>query len=387
VELYVEDTQSESSTGITKMNKLIDYWDVDFVMADAQSGVTDSILPLAKQYKVVTFAFAGGDEITSDKGNRFVFRLNRNTKQDALAAGSYGIENLGKKWTTFVVDITAGQSSERAFSDEIKSLGGTILKSVRFPSTAVDMLPYVKQIPAESDAVMLFAYPDSFTMFMQAFRPLYSRMPVLITSSQPHGFDIPNLPSEMEGLYHVTSFPLMLNGLNTSYNVQFRQLVGMDGQAREIGNSKNVFLVTYDWSVWESFFALKMAIEKSGWQSRADNAKVIQALEGLNVKESFEFPQGDLTIRAEDHQGFPRQFIERLENKTLKTVAVVPSQNVAYPPPADYRKESLSGIVTQPVKDYSTTQTIVGDNALNVIVTIPSQSMLYPPPVDYRKVN
>jgi branched-chain amino acid transport system substrate-binding protein len=338
LELYVEDTQTDPPTAITRMKKLLDYWNVDFVMGDSHSGCTDSVLPLAKQYSTILFAFAGADEITGGKGNRFVFRLNRNNRQDSLAAARYGLENLGKKWTTFVLDFSAGASAEKWFSDEIKRLGGTILKNVRLPNELGDVLPYVKQIPPESDGVMIFLLPASFTMFMQAFRPLYQKMAVISAAAPPHGFDISNLPPEMQGLYHVTSFPLMLSGLNTTNNIEFRKSSGIDDQGREIGNPKNVFMVTYDWSVWESFFALKLAIEKSSWQSEADNMKVIQALEGMAVKEGPEFPQGDLTIRVEDHQGFPRQFIERLDGKTLNVIATVPSENLVYPVEFDYRK-------------------------------------------------
>ena len=37
--------------------------------------------------------------------------------------------------------------------------------------------------------------------------------------------------------------------------------------------------------------------------------KLIEALEGLEMKESDDFPQGDKTLRKEDHQAFLREFI------------------------------------------------------------------------------
>ena len=37
--------------------------------------------------------------------------------------------------------------------------------------------------------------------------------------------------------------------------------------------------------------------------------KLIEALEGLEMKEGDDFPQGDKTLRKEDHQAFLREFI------------------------------------------------------------------------------
>ena len=46
--------------------------------------------------------------------------------------------------------------------------------------------------------------------------------------------------------------------------------------------------------------ALKIGMEKSGFQGREDTPKLIEALEGLEMKEGDDFPQGDKTLRKED---------------------------------------------------------------------------------------
>ena len=43
--------------------------------------------------------------------------------------------------------------------------------------------------------------------------------------------------------------------------------------------------------------------------------KLIEALEGLEMKEGDDFPQGDKTLRKEDHQAFLRQFIFEIEGR------------------------------------------------------------------------
>ena len=72
--------------------------------------------------------------------------------------------------------------------------------------------------------------------------------------------------------------------------------------------------------------ALKLGIEKSGFQGRADTPKLIAALEGLEMKEGDDFPQGDKTLRKEDHQAFLREFIYEINDGKYRIVETVPKE-------------------------------------------------------------
>jgi branched-chain amino acid transport system substrate-binding protein len=77
---------------------------------------------------------------------------------------------------------------------------------------------------------------------------------------------------------------------------------------------------------------MKIAMEKSKFQGRKDTDKLIGALEGLEVKQSEDFPQGDKTLRKEDHQAFLRQFIFEVRNSQFKILKVVPKDQTIFPP-------------------------------------------------------
>ena len=51
--------------------------------------------------------------------------------------------------------------------------------------------------------------------------------------------------------------------------------------------------------------------------------KLIEALEGLEMKEGDDFPQGDKTLRKEDHQAFLREFIFEVKGGTYKILETV----------------------------------------------------------------
>jgi branched-chain amino acid transport system substrate-binding protein len=85
-------------------------------------------------------------------------------------------------------------------------------------------------------------------------------------------------------------------------------------------------------SNYEAMNFLKLGIEKSGFRGREDTMKLIEALEGLEVKESDDFPQGDKTLRKDDHQAFIREFIFDLHDGKHRIVEVIPKEATMFPP-------------------------------------------------------
>ena len=59
--------------------------------------------------------------------------------------------------------------------------------------------------------------------------------------------------------------------------------------------------------------------------------KLIEALEGLEVKEGDDFPQGDKTLRKDDHQAFLREFIFDIKGGKHHILEVVPKEKTIVP--------------------------------------------------------
>ena len=85
-------------------------------------------------------------------------------------------------------------------------------------------------------------------------------------------------------------------------------------------------------SNYEAVNALKIGMEKSKFDSRKDTDKLIAAMEGLEMKEGDDFPQGDKTLRKEDHQAFLRQFIFEVKGGEFKIIQVVEKDKTIFPP-------------------------------------------------------
>ena len=68
---------------------------------------------------------------------------------------------------------------------------------------------------------------------------------------------------------------------------------------------------------------LKLGMQKSGFRGREDTMKLIEALEGMEVKEGDDFPQGDKVLRKEDHQALRA----RSSSSTSRTASTVCSKS------------------------------------------------------------
>ena len=87
----------------------------------------------------------------------------------------------------------------------------------------------------------------------------------------------------------------------------------------------------YVQSNFEGVNFLKLGMERSKFRGREDTMKLIEALEGMEVKESDDFPQGDKTLRKEDHQAFVREFIFEVRDMKYKILDIIPKEKTVVP--------------------------------------------------------
>jgi branched-chain amino acid transport system substrate-binding protein len=339
VETYIEDTETKVATATLRMRKLIEHWGVDFVLGPNHSGIAIAIAPIAKELKTITFVTADATDYTGVKGNRYVFRFYSNVRQQGVLLGEWAARELGKKWATVVVDYAWGWSWEEEFTKYVTEAGGTVLKAIRAPMGTKDFMPYLVLIPEEVEAVQIAFFGTDLLSILRDLHTLRPGINKLIATYGLTGIRSEDLGDAGKGIYIATPFPRRLASFDTPYTRAFREAVGMDPEGSEVGNPAQVYAHHANYANWETIFALKRAIEETGWESREDHPELIKALEGMEFKESYEFPQGDKFIRAEDHQAFMKHFIEKFEDGKMVVIAETPVEAGLYPPEVDFTKE------------------------------------------------
>ena len=331
VELVTEDTESNPASGARKLRNLIQRSNAEFVVGSVHSGVMLAAIPVASELKTIYFSTGEATEATGSKGTRFSFRTGTDTYSIAAASMPWCVENFGKKWTIIYADYAWGQSTNQESKTFIEKAGGTLLKSIGVPLDTKDFVPYLTQISADTE-VLLPAFIGSLSVafYTQAkSMGLDKKMKMFSSSASIESIAPDDIQGAAEGVYFFENFPRMLAAKNDDFHKQFNKLVGIDDvDGREIGGQR-VMDKSHGWQAWEDIFALKQAIEASGYKERKDVEGVIQALEGMQMTNSLAHPQGAKMIRKEDHVGILDCYISKVTNGKLEVQKRIPKEDLA----------------------------------------------------------
>src|SRR3990170_2301846 len=281
IELVIADYESKPDVGRRKAEKLAVEDKVDAHQGGFLSNVCLACMPVFEEHKIVNMIGVCLDTtITTSKCSRYTFRSFDYAPAQAVAFAPYLVGKMGKKWHIAFADYAWGQSTRDAYAEQIKRAGGEIVGTTGIPLGTADMTPFLSKITG-------------------SFVGINRYVPVL---------DAP---------------------LNTAAHKKFFD----DAVARlkQIDPS-GPLPDRYVQANFEAMNALKVGIQKSGFQGRADTPKLIAALEGLEMKEGDDFPQGDKTLRKDDHQAFLREFIFEIKDGKHRIVEVVPKERTVFPP-------------------------------------------------------
>ncbi len=334
-----EDTATDAGQGRDRMVKMAESG-ADLIVGSQHSGVSVASLPLAPELDVVYFPMGEATEITGESGNAHVFRVNHSVMSHAQVAHAWAVENLGSRWTIVVAEYSFGESHASAWPPLLENVGGEVLRTITVPLGASDFVPFLSQVPPETD-VLFHVFPGTGALrFLQTADDLgvTRGRTVFGVIGTVEGIDLTGLPSLADSVF-ISNHPRRLDQVPEGirpFDASFREAVGVDADGREIGSGR-VITGSHYWYGWAILHLLKRAIEATGWRDARDNADLIRFLEGAEVEAGADFFQGDLSVRAADHQGFHDHYIERLGPDGLEVEERFARQRSVYPATVDYR--------------------------------------------------
>jgi branched-chain amino acid transport system substrate-binding protein len=333
IELIVADYESKPDVGRRKAEKLVVEDLIDAHEGGALSNVCLACMPVWDEAQIVNMVGVCLDTtITTNKCSRYTFRPFDYAPAQAVAFAPYLVGKLGKKWHIAYADYAWGQSTRDAYADEIKKVGGQIVGTTGIPLGTADMTAFLSKINGDFDGLFgIFFGKDGITIGNQAFDlGLTKKYKWAGDGAIAESTNLPALGAKIEGFVGINRYiPVMDPPLNTpAHKKFFDEAVVRLKQIDPSGPLPD----RYVQSNYEAMNALKIGMEKSGFRGREDTPKLIEALEGLEMKEGDDFPQGDKTLRKEDHQAFVREFIFDIKDGKHHIADVVPKEKTIFPP-------------------------------------------------------
>jgi len=333
VELIVADDESKPDTGRRAVEKLVTEDDIDVHVGGYLSNVCLACVPVFVEHNVVNMITVCLDTtLTTSKCNRYTFRPFDFAPAQAVAFAPYLVNKMGKKWQIAYADYSWGQSTKDAYVAEIKKSGGEVTGTIGIPLGTADMTPFLSKISGDFDGLFLIFFgPDAIRIVTQGYdlglakKYKFAGDGAIAVSAQ-----LPALGNKIEGFVGIDRYVPVFDGpLDTPHLHAF--LDEAVDRFKKAGLS-GALPDRYVQSNFEAMNAVKAGIEKSGFQGRADSDKLIAALEGLEMKESADFPQGDKLLRKEDHQAFVREIIFEMKDGNYKVHETIPWQKTVVPP-------------------------------------------------------
>src|SRR6266446_10127709 len=333
VELIVADYESKPDVGRRKAEKLAVEDMVDAHVGGVLSNVCLACMPVWEEQKIVNMVGVCLDTtMTTTKCSRYTFRSFDYAPAQAVAFAPYLVSKLGKKWHIAYADYAWGQSTRDAYAEQIKKAGGEVVGTTGIPIGTADMTPFLSKISGDFDGLFgIFFGKDGVTIGNQAFDlGITKKYKWAGDGAIAESTNLPALGNKIEGFVGINRYiPVLDAPLNTpSHKKFYDEAVARLKQIDPSGPLPD----RYVQSNYESINALKLGMEKSKFRGREDTMKLIEALEGLEMKEGDDFPQGDKVLRKEDHQAFIREFLFDMKDGKFHILEVVPKEKTIFPP-------------------------------------------------------
>jgi branched-chain amino acid transport system substrate-binding protein len=333
VELLVADDESRPDTGRRAVEKLVTEDNIDFHVGGYLSNICLACAPVWVEHKIVNVIGVCLDTtLTTTHCNRYTFRPYDFAPAQAKAFAPYLVNKIGKRWYIAHADYAWGQSTRDAYAAEIRANGGEVVGTLGIPLGTADMTPFLSKIGGNFDGLFyIFFGPDAIHIVNQGYDlGLAKKYKLAGDGAVTVASQLPAMGKKIEGFTAIDRYvPVFDPPLDTPYLHSFFD----EAVARlKKAGLESALPDRYVQSNYEAVNALKLAVEKSKFQGRADTENLIAALEGLEMKEGYDFPTGDKILRKADHQAFVREIIFEIERGTYQVAQTVPWQKTVVPP-------------------------------------------------------
>jgi len=336
VELVITDDESSPAVARQKTTKMVQEDKIDVHVGGFLSNICLACMPVWEDAKIVNMISVCLDTtLTTRKCNRYSFRPYDFAPAQAVAFAPT-LTKMGKKWHIAYLDYSWGQSTRDAYTSEIKKNDGEVVGTTGIPLGTADMTPFLSKISGNFDGLFgIFFGRDGVTVATQAYDlGLTKKYKWAGDGSISESTNLIAIGNKIDGFTAINRYiPVFQGPLDTPYHHRFFDEAKK--RLAEIDRS-GPLPDKYVQSNYEAINAVKLGIEKSEFQGRDDTMKLIEALEGLEMKAGDDFPQGDKTLRKQDHQAFPQEFIFEVSGGTYHLKETVPGAKTMVPPACNF---------------------------------------------------
>jgi branched-chain amino acid transport system substrate-binding protein len=297
IELIEKDSQTKPDIGRSLLAEAYGDDNVDIAVGGTSSAVALAMLPVAQENKKLLIVDgAVADSITGDKWNRYIFRVDRNSSQDAIS-NALSIGKPGVVVAALAQDYAYGRDGVAAFREALKPTGAKLVHEEYAPPTTTDFTAAAQRIfdalakeQGEKILFVMWAGADPMTK-LAALNP--ERLGIHLATGG-------NLLPVLKSWKAIPGLAGMQGA--TYYYYEIPKNPANDWLVAEHMKRFNEPPDFFTANGMVTGMALAAALEKT--KGSTDTDTLIAAMEGVE----FDSPKGRVKFRAEDHQALQSMF-------------------------------------------------------------------------------
>ncbi len=306
---------------------------IDVHVGGFLSNICLACMPVWEDAKIVNMISVCLDTtLTTSQCNRYSFRVHDYAPAQAVAFAPM-LAKMGKKWHIAYADYSWGQSTRDAYAAEIKKNGGEVVGTTGIPLGTADMTPFLSKISGDFDGLFgIFFGKDGVTDRQPGLRSRPDQEVQMGRRRRDLQVDQPAGARQQDRRLHRHQplHPGVPGPARYAVPPQvLRRRQGAAGQGRSVRPAARP-LRAVELRSDERLEDRHGRIRSS--RAATTRQKLIEALEGLEMKEGDDFPQGDKTLRKDDHQAFLREFLFEVKDGNYKLLETVAKDKTIVPP-------------------------------------------------------
>lgn len=324
IELIVKDDQFKPDLSKALLTEAYADDQADIAIGTSWSSGALAMAPVAAEYrKILMIDPAVADSLTGSASNRYIFRSNRNSYQDALASAAL-LQN-GDTVAFLAPDYVYGKDGVVAFKAALSALkrNVNVAHEEFVPQSTTDFTAPMQRVLGRLKGATGKKY---IVVVWGAGNPM-RKVSELVPAGESIEFVTVGGPTpDYAKLW--TGLPVVGG---TTYYHTFPKNPMNDAFVAESYKRYKLPPDSFTASGYSSIAAILAGIKKAG---SADAEKLIAAMEGME----FETPKGRLVFRKEDHQALQPMYVHRMKKvpgtdawDLLELVREVPAAELPLP--------------------------------------------------------
>jgi branched-chain amino acid transport system substrate-binding protein len=338
LEVTYVDPKGDATQAINLATQLAQQDNVDVLAGGLFSPECLGVSQLAAKLQIVYISTNGcaSDVLTSKQCDKYTFRVYPVGRQTGDPVVNFEVKTFGTRWGIIYPDYALGQSTLATTKAALLANGAEMAVEIAVPLGEANVTPYVTKVPTDGTIQVLQVSEtgSDLARVMSVIQQFGINQKVAIVTNLGKESFAGVYPDALNGAIIAGTRPsdgIPGNADDAKYMQEWLSIAkGKDADI--VGPLGGVDKVTpgnnNGYNAYMSMMALVLAMRKANFSGKADTDKLISAFETLTVKQGPDFPDGDLIMNKDDHQGRVTYYMLKINGQKEEVVQTFPADQL-----------------------------------------------------------